>query len=406
MYCIYVVMVTATDQVHAVYRGTASLRNAIRARDALTLRDQVAITHIAAPTGEEDDRAQLIKSRFKLAGLRDVRTDIAGNVSGRRLGTRDLPPLVVCAHMDTVFTRQTELRVIARDGRLYAPGIGDNARGLAAMLSLADSFAAERVTSEGPIDFLASTGEEGAGDLRGTKYFFSEHSDAVAMIALDGPGDTRVVNTALGCARFRIVFSGPGGHSWASHGAPNAAHAVGIATAALAKMPVPTSPRSTLSVTRIGGGVSVNSIPEQAWMEVDIRSVSERYLYMLADAVTRAAQSALEQINSQRMPATDGLRLDIESIGRRPCGHLENDHPLTQAAMRATEMVGREPELSVASTDANVPLGLGIPAIAIGGGGNGGDAHTTSEWYDNQGGALGIIRAATIILAVAGLPGV
>jgi acetylornithine deacetylase/succinyl-diaminopimelate desuccinylase-like protein len=298
------------------------------------------------------------------------------------------------------------LAVEARNGRICAPGIGDNARGLAAMLAIADSLAAEGVVTDGPIDFLASTGEEGSGDLRGAKHFFSEHSDAVAMIALDGPGDSRIVNTALGCSRLRIDFSGPGGHSWSSYGVANPAHAVGITTAAIALIPVGVPHRSALSVTRIGGGVSVNSIPDHAWMEVDVRSTSEDDLNALTAAVIGAAREAISGVNATRMPNTDEMRANIELIGRRPCGHLERGHPLALAAVYATEMVGREPELSVASTDANVPLGLGIPAIAIGAGGTGGDAHTTNEWFENRDGAVGIVRAALITLAVAGLPGV
>jgi acetylornithine deacetylase/succinyl-diaminopimelate desuccinylase-like protein len=273
------------------------------------------------------------------------------------------------------------------------------------MLTIVDTLEDESIATESPIDFLASTGEEGAGDLRGTKYFFSEHSDAQAMIALDGPGDTRIVNTALGCARLRVTYWGPGGHSWSSYGVANAAHAVGLATSMIANLPIPTNPRSTVSVTRLGGGVSVNSIPENAWLEVDIRSVSERYLLIIWEAVIKTVHLAARSVNDKRAPGTPELSLDIELIGRRPCGHLDAAHPLTRAAISATEVVGRQPELCIASTDANVPLGLGIPSIAIGAGGSGGDAHTTDEWYDNDGGAVGIARAATLLLACAGING-
>ena len=392
------------DPVLAVFRGTSSLRSALRKRDALTLRDQVAITRIASPTGEEEERGRLILGRFQSLGLADVRVDPVGNVIARRPGIADLPPVVVCSHMDTVFSRDTELAVHAEEQRLCAPGIGDNSRGLAAMLALAEAFDAEGIVTEGPIDFLASTGEEGAGDLRGTKYFFAEHGDASAVVALDGPGDSRIVNSALGCFRLRLIFAGPGGHSWSAFGAPNAAHAVGIATSAISRIAIPSTPRSTISVTRIGGGVAINCIPDHAWLEVDMRSTSERVLRELSDEVIAAGYAAERTVNDARDRSAPPLELDVEIVGRRPSGFIDAEHPLTQAALVATELVGRVPELSVASTDANVPLSLGIPAIAIGAGGRGGNAHTKDEWYENTDGSVGIARAATIVLAAAGMP--
>ncbi len=399
-------MVTTGDQVAAVFQGIASLRGALRDRDALTLRDQIAITRIASPSGEEDERAQFISARFRAVGLTDVRIDDAGNVIARRPGLRELPPVIVCAHMDTVFSRETELSVRASENRLCAPGIGDNSRGLAAMLALAESFAAERITTDGPIDFLASTGEEGMGDLRGSKFFFSEHQDALALIALDGPGDDKIVTSALGCIRMRLHFTGHGGHSWSAYGIPNAIHAVGIATAAIARIQVPATPRCTVSVTRIGGGIAVNAIPDRAWIDVDIRSISEHAIERLAAEVKLAGHAAAVNVNDTRLEGTQELSLQFETLGRRPCGHLPDEHPLACAAVRATELIQRKPELAMASTDANVPLSLGIPAIAIGAGGRGGAAHTVEEWFENEGGSLGIVRAATIVLAAAGLPGV
>jgi acetylornithine deacetylase/succinyl-diaminopimelate desuccinylase-like protein len=395
-----------SDQVSAVYRGTTSLRAVLLQRDTLTLRDQVAITEIAAPTGEEDERGQMILTRFEAAGLENIRVDGAGNVVARRPGVRDIPPVVLCAHMDTVFPRETKLVVRAEGSRLSAPGIGDNARGLAAMLAIAESFAQERIVTESPIDFVASTGEEGLGDLHGIKYFFSEHSEASAMIALDGPGDSRIVNVALGCFRMRLIFVGPGGHSWSAFGAPNAAHAVGITAAKIADIMMPAAPRSSASVTRIGGGTSINSIPHRAWLEVDLRSTTERGLRFLADEVVTAAYAAERMVNETRNQNTDPLELDIEIIGRRPCGRVADEHPLARAAASATELIGRQPEFVVASTDANVPLSLGIPAITIGAGGSGGGAHTEGEWFDNVDGSLGVVRAATIVLCAAGMPGV
>ena len=394
------------------HRALASARERLAARDASIVQTQIEVSEIAAPTGEEGDRGRWIAARFAKLGLADVRTDDAGNVIGRRPGSGQRPrggddaPVVVCAHLDTVFPRGTTLRVKRAGSMLTGPGIGDNGRGLAAMLAIAEEIDGARLRTRAPIDFVATTGEEGLGDLRGAKHLFARsHDNAAAMIALDGAGDERVIHRALGARRYRITYRGPGGHSWAAYGVPNPVHAAGAAAARLAALPLPSTPRTTLTVGRIGGGISVNAIPEEGWLEVDLRSVSGHLIERTDRELRVIVMQAGEEENARRAPGTPPLTASVTLIGDRPSGETASDHPLVVAALAATRLVGREPELAAASTDANVPISRGIPALAIGAGGRGGEAHTAGEWFDNSEGALGISRALTLVVAAAGLAG-
>jgi tripeptide aminopeptidase len=386
------------------HRSLTPAHARLAARDDAIVRTQIAVAQIAAPTGEEQERGGWIARRFRDCGLTDIHTDDAGNVIGRRDGSAELPPVVICAHLDTVFPRETDLS-IRRDGeRLVGPGINDNGRGLAVMLALAAEIDGVRLRTRHPIEFVATTGEEGLGDLRGAKHYFAGRGrDAQAMVALDGAGDERIIHRALGSRRFRVSYSGPGGHSWAAYGVPNAVHAAAGAAARLASLPLPSSPRTTLSVGRIGGGLSVNSIPDRAWLEIDSRSTSAAALDDIERAIRTIAQIAADNENVKRPAGTRSLVVDVESIGARPCGETPADHTLVQAALEATRLVGRQPDLALASTDANVAISHGIPAIAIGAGGRGGDAHTHSEWFDNLHGTVGVARALTIVMTAARL---
>jgi tripeptide aminopeptidase len=390
--------------VHAVHRSLAAAHARLAAHDDAIVRSQITIAQIAAPTGEETERGAWVSRRFHDCGLDDIHTDEAGNVIGRRNGISNAAPVVICAHLDTVFPRGTDL-AIRRDGeRLVGPGINDNGRGLAVMLALAGEIDGARLKPRRPIEFVATTGEEGLGDLRGAKHYFARRGrNAHAMVALDGAGDERIIHRALGSRRFRVSYHGPGGHSWAAYGVANAVHAAAGAAARLASLTMPTSPRTTLSVGRIGGGLSVNSIPDSAWLEIDLRSTSAAQLDELEHAIREIAEVAADDENSRRAPGTRALRTKVESIGSRPCGETPAEHALVQSAMEATRLVGRQPDLALASTDANVPISQGIPAIAIGAGGRGGDAHTHAEWFDNLHGTLGVARALTIVMAAAEL---
>ena len=391
-----------TARIHAALEPA---RARMLTRDDAIIGAQIAVTEIPAPTGDEGTRGGWIAQRFTELGLADVHADAAGNIIGWRGGDRKAAPVVVCAHLDTVFPADTELRV-QRDGtRLIGPGIGDNGRGLAAMLALATEIDGIRVQPARPIQFVATTGEEGAGDLRGAKHLFSSGPAPAAVIALDGAGDERIVNRALGSRRFRITFRGAGGHSWAAYGVPNAVHAAGAATARIAALRMPRCPRTTLSVCRIGGGLSVNSIPGDAWIEVDLRSTSQAVIGRIDTEIRAVAQEAANEENGRRAHGTAPLLASVAIIGDRPCGETPADHPLVAVAMDSTRCIAREPELTVASTDVNVPISRGIPAIAIGAGGRGGEAHSPGEWFDNTDGARGIGRALTIVMAASALPG-
>jgi len=388
----------------STHRSLTPAHARLAARDDAILRTQITVAQIAAPTGEEEERGGWVARRFRDCGLSDIHTDDAGNVIGRREGNAALRPVVICAHLDTVFPRDTDLS-IRRDGdRLVGPGINDNGRGLAVMLALAAEIDGVRLRAQHPIEFVATTGEEGLGDLRGAKHYFANRGrDAHAMVALDGAGDERIIHRALGSRRFRIAYSGPGGHSWAAFGVPNAVHAAAGAASRLASLSLPSSPRTTLSVGRIGGGLSVNSIPDRAWLEIDSRSTSGSALDDIERAIRNIAQIAADDENARRAVGTRPLVVQVEAIGARPCGETPADHSLVQAALEATRLVGRQPDLALASTDANVAISHGIPAIAIGAGGRGGDAHTRSEWFDNLHGTLGVARALTIVMTTARL---
>ena len=392
---------TRSATAHA-HQALADARARLAGRDAAIVATQVTLSEIAAPTGHEGARARWVARRFAELGLAAVRTDDVGNVVGRRPGTHGGAPVVICAHLDTVFPAETALRVRRVRRRLVGPGIGDNGRGLAAMLALAEEIDGRRVRTRRPIDFVATVGEEGLGDLRGAKHFFAAAERApAAAIALDGAGDERVVHRALGSRRFRVTFHGAGGHSWAAFGVPNAVHAVGIATARLAALPLPGEPRTTLSVGRVGGGISVNAIPEEGWLEVDLRSTAPSVIERYDRELRLVARAAAAEESARR--GGPPLSCRVEVIGDRPCGEVPAGEPLVRTALEATRLIGRDPELATASTDANVPIGRGIPAIAIGAGGRGGDAHTPAEWYENTEGTLGIARALTIVASAAEL---
>jgi tripeptide aminopeptidase len=303
-----------------------------------------------------------------------------------------------------VFPSATMLQVHRKGDHLTGPGIGDNGRGIAAMLALAEEIDGVRIRTRSAIEFVATTGEEGLGDLRGAKAYFAEEAGRItAAIALDGAGDERVVHRGLSSRRYRVTYRGMGGHSWAAHGVANPVHAAASAVAALSELTLPREPRTTLSVGRIGGGISVNAIPEDGWFELDLRSADPPLIERYDREVRSAVRGAENRENARRAPGTRPLAVTVDVIGDRPGGDLSPDDPLVLAAIDATRLIGREADLATASTDANVPLSLGIPAVALGAGGRGGDTHTLSEWYDNTDGTLGLARALTVVVTAAGL---
>jgi len=374
----------------------------IRDADPGVIEDQIAIARVPAPTGGESARAEWMSRRLRAAGLRNVEIDAAGNVTGHGGMPGTAAPIVLCAHLDTVFESR-ELVHVRQDGaRLHAPGISDNARGLATLATLADLVGAGRFAVDRPVLFAATTGEEGHGDLRGARYLFdTAAAGAHAAVALDGPGDERIVTAALGCRRYHIVFRGPGGHSWGRYGTPNAIHAAAALVTRLTGYAAYDRTRTALTVSRIAGGSTINAIPAEAWIEVDVRSSSDAELVRIDQHVRRAARDAGDEENARRRDDTIPLAVTLTLIGERPAGEVSSDHDVVVAAAEATRAVGRTPEFAVASTDANIPISRGIPAIAIGGGGAGGDTHTPTEWFENREGSRGIARAALLLASLA-----
>ena len=382
-------------------------RDLIERSDDVTLARQAALSAIPAPTGGEGARGARVAELFREVGLGRVTTDEVGNVHGwydnGGRGTGD-GYVALSAHLDTVFGPELDVAVQLRGARLVGPGIADNARGLAALIAVAEALVRARVPTARPVMFAATVGEEGSGDLRGVRHLFSNGNQRPhAFIALDGAGLERIVHRALGSRRYRATYRGPGGHSWAAFGVANPASAVGRATALLADLPTQHSPRSTCAVVRLGGGTGLNSIPQDAWLDLDLRSEDPRALVQLDQTVQGLLSRALADENARRTPGTDPLLLALRQVGDRPSGVTPRAHPLVQAAIAATRAVGAPHELACASTDANVPIALGVPAIALGAGGRAGDAHLPTEWYENVDGALGVVRALLVTASVAGV---
>jgi len=382
-------------------------RRYIHRNDRETIDRMLAIVRIPAPPFGEAERGQWTAHAFKHIGLADVSIDEAGNVYGR-IGrdTRDRGAVILSAHLDTVFPAETPLDVRRNGTRIHAPGIADNARGVAAMITVAEALMRYPVETEHPIVFIASVGEEGIGDLRGVKHIFRPGSawrDAAAFISLDGTGRRRIVNRAIGSRRFHVRITGPGGHSWADWGIANPVHALGSMIGRLNQVAVPRSPRTSLTVGRLSGGTSVNAIPADAWMEIDLRSETAATLADIEAQLRDAVRASMDEANARRRRGTPALNCEIRVIGDRPTGETSPNHPLVRAARAATRLTGDQSELVASSTDANIPIALGIPAIAMGAGGDSGGAHTIDEWYSNDGGPEGIERVLLTVLGAAGV---
>jgi len=331
----------------------------------------VAIQQIPAPTFEEKERAEFVRGRFLEEGLRDVELDAAGNVFTRLAGG-DAKPLVVSAHLDTVFPRGTDLRVTRDAERIRAPGIGDNSIGVAALFGLLWHLRGRGASLPGDLWLAANVCEEGLGDLRGMKAIVDRFgAQAAAYLVIEGMALGHIYHRAVAVQRYRIAAHGPGGHAWSDYGRLSAVHELAALAARIASLSLPVSPRTTLNVGRIAGGTSVNTIAAEACLELDLRSESPQEL---AELVARV-ESLVETANRP------GVRVEAEEIGRRPGGSLPAGHPLVELAVSCSRAQGIEPLLIGGSTDANVPLGRGLPAVALGVT-TGGSAHTLAEYVD------------------------
>lgn len=373
--------------------------------DAIT-EEHIRICSVPASPFGEQARAEYLSRKFAELGLNEVEIDDEGNALGLLRGSSQSPLMVVSAHLDTVFSKETDFTVSRKDGRLFAPGIADDGCGLAALIAIAEAIRNEKIPLAGSVLFVGTVGEEGEGNLRGVRHLLTKGRWAkhvAAFLSFDGPGLDRITNRALGSRRYRVAVTGPGGHSWGDFGLPNPVHAIGRAVSRLASYPAPKDPRTTFNVGRIEGGRSVNAIPSDATMEVDLRSAAEAELQRLDAFFRRAIRDAVDEENAKRRAGDPLLKLNVDLIGERPTGETPADAPLVQLAIEATKMLGIEPRLDQSSTDSNLPISLRIPAITLGAGGSSGSSHSLDEWYDPRGRDLGLKRGLLVILGMVGI---
>jgi acetylornithine deacetylase/succinyl-diaminopimelate desuccinylase-like protein len=363
------------------------------------IEEQIRVCEIPAPPFKEEARGKEFERIFKQMGLKDVRIDKAGNVIGVRPGASAHPNLLFQAHLDTVFPEGTDVKVKHDGDILKAPGIGDDCRGLAMMMGVIQALNDAKVQTPGTITFAADTGEEGLGDLRGTKELFNVtlKGQIDKFISVDGTG-LSITTTGVGSYRYRATFKGAGGHSFGAFGLANPIQAMGRAIAKIDAFEVPTKPKTTFNVGRVGGGTSVNAIPFEGWMEVDMRSSDKDSLETINGKYKLAVQQAVEEEN-KRFKGRSPVTVDNEVVGYRPAGSTPADSAIVKTAIAITKLFGASGNLGEGSTDSNVPMNLGIPAITIGGGGRGTNAHALDESFDTKDSYLGTQRG--ILLAVA-----
>jgi tripeptide aminopeptidase len=379
----------------------------IKADDAATFAEQKHITEIASPPYKEKVRAEYYLKRMQELGLKDASIDAEGNVIALRKGTGSgHPKLAISAHLDTVFPEGTDVTVKEKDGTFVAPGLGDDARGLVALLSIIKAMNESGISTVGDILFVGDVGEEELGNLRGMKALFRDHTDIDGFISIDGLGIDRIANQGTGSHRYEFIFKGPGGHSFQEFGLPSAIHAMGRAIAKIADLQTPSNPKTTFTVGTVSGGTSVNAIASEAHMAVDMRSNSTEELLKLEAKLLDLVKQAVMEENARWK--SDKITLTIRLIGDRPAGMTAADSPIVQAARNSVNAVRNGPNATLggASTDSNLPMSLGIPAVTIGGGGEGGNWHSVNEWYKPVDGYLGPQRALMTVLMLQGLDGV
>jgi acetylornithine deacetylase/succinyl-diaminopimelate desuccinylase-like protein len=373
------------------------------------VRELIQMTEVPAPPFKEEKRARVFADLLKQSGLSDVQADSEGNVIGLRKGAGRGPLIAIAAHLDTVFPEGTNVRVRREGTKLFAPGVGDDTRALAVLLEIVRAMEVARIQTASDILFIGNVGEEGEGDLRGMKYLFQRgpYKDKIKMfISLDpfGVGNDVTVG-GVGSKRFKVIFRGPGGHSFGSFGLVSPAYALGSAIAKLSKMQVPSNPKTTFNVGVIGGGTSVNSIPFESWMDVDIRSEQKEELNKAVDTFTRLMHEAADEENRARSISQGRIEVEVKLIGDRPFGQVAMNSPIVQTASAVIQAFGLNPIFGMSSTDANVPMSIGIPAITLESGGIGGRNHTLDEWIDVEKGpsVRGIEIAMGILVSLAGI---
>lgn len=369
-----------------------------------TIEEQIKISEIPAPPFGEEARAAYIRQRFVMLGLKNVRTDAEGNVIGEYEGKGEKPHLVLSAHLDTVFPKGTDVSVSREGNVLKGPGISDDSRGLAVILAVARVLQKFSVQTSGSISFVATVGEEGLGNLRGVRELFSQTLKNVDYFISVDDVALKTIATAVGSHRYKVTYRGTGGHSYSDFGLANPMHALGRAMAKIADFQVPEKPKTTFSIGRVSGGTSVNSIAHTVWMEVDMRSQDVHELKKLDAAFQKAVREALKEENDRRTTG-DSLRLEIVSIGLRPTGTLAADASLLQAVRRADRFLGIEAESLAGSTDANIPISMGIEALTMGGGGDGQNKHSLEETFITDNSHQGTQRVLLTVLELVGFVG-
>jgi acetylornithine deacetylase/succinyl-diaminopimelate desuccinylase-like protein len=375
--------------------------DAIKKNEPHFIDEQIRICEIPAPPFKEEVRGHELERIFKTLGLENVRMDKAGNVIGVRPGASAHPNLVFSAHQDTVFPEGTDVKVTREGTLLKGPGIGDDCRGLVVMLGVIQALKDGNVKTPGTITFVADTGEEGLGDLRGTKNLFNDSlkGQIDKFISVDGSG-LSLTNTGVGSYRYRTEFKGPGGHSFGAFGMANPIQAMGRAIAKIDNFEVPTKPKTTFNVGRVGGGTSVNAIPFECWMEVDMRSADKASLETVNTKFKAAVQQAVEEEN-KRWNGRSPVSVSNELVGLRPAGVTPPDSAIVITSLAVSKIFGFSGNLGEGSTDSNVPMNMGIPAVTIGGGGRGTGAHALGETFDTKDSYIGTQRALLLAVALA-----
>jgi tripeptide aminopeptidase len=377
----------------------------IRDDNAWTIGQQVSLCEIPAPPFGEARRAAEYRRQLTALGLRNVRIDAEGNAIGERPGVGSGPTVVIAGHLDTVFPEGTDVRTRRVGGRIHGPGIGDDCRGLAVVLAVARAFQRSGVRTSGTVIFVGNVGEEGPGNLRGVKHLYEKELKGRIdyFVSVDGTG-LGLTSRAVGSNRYRVTYKGPGGHSYGDFGMPSPIHALGRAISRLADLQVPSLPKTTFNVGIVRGGTSVNSIAFEASMDVDLRSESAQALAEVDARMRRALSEALDAENVRAQDPKQRLTLVVDTIGIRPAGTQPDTVAIVRAAQSAAGALGFTVRPGASSTDANVPIGLGLPGITIDGGGRGDGAHSLDEWYeDGAQGWLGPQWAALIVATLAGV---
>jgi tripeptide aminopeptidase len=388
-----------------IYRSAVATLTAEHDR---TVEDIITLTQIAAPSFKEETRAQAFRAMAEAHGLKNVEIDAEGNVTGMRSGIGNGPLICVAAHLDTVFPAGTELTVRREGTRLFAPGVGDDTRSLAVLLAWLRAMDAANVRTRADVLFVADVGEEGPGDLRGIRHLFQRgpYKDRIsAFITVDSPDMEHIAVGGVGSKRYRVTFKGPGGHSYGAFGLLNPMFAMADAITRLGQTTVPACPKTTYSASVTGGGTSINSIPNSVWTDFDLRSEAPEELARLEAAFLDLIDKAIATENATRSTRAGTITAEIQKIGDRPAGRTDTDTELVQLAHASITAHGFQPSFEFSSTDANIPMSLGIPAIKIGSGGTGGRGHSLEEWIDvaPEPSLRGMAAGLATVMALAGL---